>query len=86
MSKLVDMALGQRIQPRIFDLNAKPLNFLDVDERPPPTHKCLTPCSMSATFVMDNSLEFTPTNVMKVQTMSEKLNKIYVAKSKSQHQ
>jgi hypothetical protein len=34
MSKLVDMALGQRIKPPRFDLNAKPLDSLDVDERP----------------------------------------------------
>ena len=32
MSKLVDMTLGQRIKPPRLDLNAKPLDFLDVDE------------------------------------------------------
>jgi hypothetical protein len=31
---LVDMALGQRIQPPSFDLNVEPLDSLDVDERP----------------------------------------------------
>ena len=35
MSELVDMALRQRIEPHGFDLSAKPLNFLDVDERSP---------------------------------------------------
>jgi len=29
------MALGQRIKPPSFDLNAKPLDSLDVDEIPP---------------------------------------------------
>ena len=36
MSKLVNMELGQRIKPPRLDLNAKPWDFLDVDERPPP--------------------------------------------------
>ena len=36
MSELVHMALGQRIKPRSFDFNAKPLDSLDVDEKPPP--------------------------------------------------
>ena len=34
MSELVDMVLGQRIEPLSCDLNAKPLDSLDVDERP----------------------------------------------------
>ena len=36
MSKLVDMALEQRIKPPSFDLNAEPLDTLDFDERSPP--------------------------------------------------
>jgi hypothetical protein len=36
MSELVDMALGQIIEPPYFGLNVKPLDSLDVDERPPP--------------------------------------------------
>ena len=48
--ELVDMALGQRIKPPSFDLNAKPLDYLHVDERPP-THyeigRYLTSCSIA---------------------------------------
>ena len=39
MSKLVDMALGQRIKPPSFDLHAKPLDSLDFDERLAPIMK-----------------------------------------------
>ena len=39
MSKVVDMALGQRLKPPSFDLNAGLLNSLDVEERPPPIVK-----------------------------------------------
>ena len=35
---------------------------------------------------MDNPLEFTHANVMKLQVISEKLNDIYVANSKWQYQ
>ena len=89
MSELVDMALGQRIEPPSFDLNAKPLDSLDVDERPPPIVKLADAqhhAQLLATFFMDNPLEFTPANVMKLQAISEKLNKIYVANLKWQHQ
>jgi hypothetical protein len=41
MAKLIDMALGHGIEPSSFDLNAKPLNYLDVDERPPPIVKLI---------------------------------------------
>ena len=34
MLELVDIALGPRIEPPSFDLDAKPL---DINERPPPT-------------------------------------------------
>ena len=33
------MALGHGIEPPSFDLNAKPFDCLDVDERPPPIVK-----------------------------------------------
>ena len=36
MLELLDMALGQRIEPTSSNLTAKPLHTLDVDERPPP--------------------------------------------------
>jgi hypothetical protein len=35
---------------------------------------------------MDNSLDFTPVDLMKLQGILEKLNKIYVANLKWQHQ
>ena len=35
MLELVDMALGLRIEPPTFDLNAEPLDTLDPDGRPP---------------------------------------------------
>jgi hypothetical protein len=35
---------------------------------------------------MDNSLDFTPAYMMKLQGILEKLNKIYVANLKWQHQ
>ena len=34
-SLLVDMALGQRMESPNFDLNAKPWDSLDVDDKPP---------------------------------------------------
>ena len=39
MLELLDMALGQRIEPTSSNLTAKPLHTLDVDERPPPIVK-----------------------------------------------
>ena len=39
MLELLDTALGQRIKPTSFNLNAKPLHPLEVDERPPPIVK-----------------------------------------------
>ena len=39
-----------------------------------------------ATFFMDNSLDFTPAYLMKLQGILEKLNKIFVANLKWQHQ
>ena len=39
MYELVDMILGQRIKPPNYELNAKPLDSLDVDERLPPILK-----------------------------------------------
>jgi hypothetical protein len=39
MSELVDMALGQRIEPTSLDLTVETVNPLDVDERPPPIVK-----------------------------------------------
>jgi hypothetical protein len=41
MSKLVDMAFGQRIKPTSLDLTAETVNPLDVDERPPPIVKMM---------------------------------------------
>jgi hypothetical protein len=89
MLELVDMALGQRIEPASLDLIAETVNPLDIDERPPPNVK-LTDAQqhahLLATFFMDNSLDFTPANLMKLQGILEKLNKIYVANLKWQHQ
>ena len=39
MLDLVDMALGQRIEPHSFNLNVEPLDSLYVDERPLPIMK-----------------------------------------------
>jgi hypothetical protein len=39
MLELVDMALGQRIEPTSLDLTVETVNPLDVDERPPPIVK-----------------------------------------------
>jgi NADH/NAD ratio-sensing transcriptional regulator Rex len=93
MSELVDMALGQRIEPASLDLTIETVNPLDVDERPPPIVK-LTDAQQHAqqhaqllvTFFMDHSLDFTPAYLMKLQGILEKLNKIYVANLKWQHQ
>jgi hypothetical protein len=41
MSELVDMALGQRIEPTSLDLIVETVNPLDVDERPPPIVKMM---------------------------------------------
>jgi hypothetical protein len=88
MSELVDMALGQRIEPASLDLIVETVNPLDIDERPPPNVK-LTDAQQHAqlltTFFMHNSLYFTPANMMKLQGILEKLNKIYVANLKWQH-
>jgi hypothetical protein len=89
MLELVDMALGQRIEPTSLDLIAETVNPLDIDERPPPNVK-LTDAQqhahLLATFFMDNSLDFAPADLMKLQGILEKLNKIYVANLKWQHQ
>ena len=53
MSKLVDMALGQTIEPPNFDLNMEPLGSLDVDERPPLIVKLVDP-QLLAIFLMNN--------------------------------
>ena len=77
MLELVDMALGQKLKPPGFDLDAKPLDSLDVDERPPPIVKLVDAqhhAQLLATFFMDNPLELTPTYVMKLQAILEKLN------------
>jgi hypothetical protein len=85
MSELVDKALGQRRESPSFDLNAKPLDSLDIDERPPPIVKLATAqhhAHLLIAFFMDNPLKFTLANIMKQQAISEKLNKLYVANLK----
>ena len=45
------------MEPPSLDLNAKPLNYLDVDERPPPIVKLVDAQhhdQLLATFFMDN--------------------------------
>ena len=84
MSELVDMALGQRIEPVSLDLIVETVNPLDVDQRPPPIVK-LTDAQLLATFFMDNSLDLTPAYLMKLQGILQKLNKIFVANLKWQH-
>ena len=73
MSKLVDMDLGQRIEPPSFDLNAEPLDSLAVDERPPPSVKLANAqhhAQLFATFLfMDNPLEFTIIEVIKLHAI-----------------
>ena len=56
-------------------LNAEPFDSLDVDERRPPFVKLTDAqhhAQLLATFLMDNPLEFTRTNVMKLQAISKK--------------
>jgi hypothetical protein len=89
MSKLVDMASGQRIEPTSLDLTAETVNPVDVDERPPPILKLTDAqqhAQLLATYSMENSLDFTPADLIKLQGILEKLNKIYVANLKWQHQ
>ena len=48
------------------------LDSLDVDERPPPIMKLVDTqhhAHLLATFIMDDSLEFTPTYAMKLQAI-----------------
>ena len=72
MLELVDMALVHRIKPPSLDLNAKPLDSLDVDERPPHIVKLANAqhhVQLLATSLMDNPLEFTPLDVMKLHAI-----------------
>ena len=72
-----------------MDLTAETVNPLDVDERPPSIVKLTDAqqrAQLLATFFINNSLDFTPIDLMKLQGMLEKLNKIYVANLKWQHQ
>ena len=89
MSELVDIALGQRIEPTSLNFTTETVNPLDVDERPPPIVKLMDVqqhAQLLATFFMDNSLNFTPANVMTLQGILENFNKIFVANLKWQHQ
>ena len=72
MLELVDMALVQRIGPPSLDLNGKPLDSLDVDDRPPRVVKLAHAqhhVRLLATSLMDNPLEFTPVYVMKLHAI-----------------
>ena len=68
-SKLVDMAVRHRIEPPSSDLNAKPLDSCEFDERPPPTLK-LTNAQHQAqlldTNLTDNPSELNHAYVMKL--------------------
>ena len=69
-----------------MDLTAKTVNPLDVDERPPPIVKLTDAqqhAQLLATFFYG---QFTPADLMKLHGILEKLNKIYVANLKWQHQ
>jgi hypothetical protein len=61
MLELVDLVLGQRIEPLSFDLNAKPLDILDLDDRSTycETSNYSTSCSIAMYIFMNNPLEFT---------------------------
>lgn len=88
MTKLVDMALGHKIDTPSFDLIVGPLNSLDVDESPSHVVKLADAqhhVQLLGTFLMDNPLEFTPTNVMKLRAIMKKLNNISIANLKWQH-
>jgi hypothetical protein len=90
----VDRGLGARGQKKVrqggegrprWELGVAML--LDVDERPPPIVKLMDAqqyAQLLATFFMDNSLDFNPAYMMKLQGILEKLNKIYVANLKWQ--
>ena len=89
MTKLVDMALGHKIDTPSFDLNVEPLNSLDVDESPMHVVQLADAqhhVSLLGTFLMDNPLEFTPTNVLKLRAILKKLNNISITSLKWQHQ
>ena len=81
MSKLVDVALEQRIKTHSFDFNAELLDSLNVDERPPPIVKLTNAqhhAQLLARVPMDNPSESTPTYAMKLHAISKKLNEIYM--------
>ena len=61
-----------------FDRNAKPLDSLDVDERPPLVVKLAIAqhhAQLLATTFMDNSLKYTLAYIMKLQVILEKLKR-----------
>ena len=70
MSEMVDTALGQRIKLASLELTVETVNRLDVDERPPPIVNLTDAqrhAQLIATILMDNSLDFTPAYLMKLQ-------------------
>ena len=75
------MTLGHRIEPITYDLNAKCLVSLDVDDRPPPIMKLAHAqhhTQLLATFFMDNPFKLIIANVMKLHAISETLTDIYI--------
>ncbi len=67
------MAWEYIIEPPSFDLNAKLLDFLDVDERPPPIVKLAYAqhyACFLAILLMDEPFEFTRACIMKLQAIS----------------
>ena len=67
--ELFHMALVQRMEPLGLDLNPKLLDSFDFDERPPRVVKLANAqhhARLLATSSIDNPLEFTPIDVMKL--------------------
>ena len=70
--ELVDVALRQRQEPPSLDLTVEPLDFLNVDERPPLRVKLANAqhhVQLLATFLMGHPLEFTPIDVKKLHVI-----------------
>ena len=88
ISKLVDMALQQRMRHPSLTLTHSPLDLFKCWWETPNTMKlaCSTSCPFVSYILIDNALEFTTTNAMKVCAISEKLNKICATNFKWQHQ
>ena len=89
MSKLIDMALGHRPEPHSFDLNVELLDSLDVDEKHVPILKlgrCSTLCSIISYVFFGHPIRIYTCIHDETTCHFKKMNKIFVASLKWQHQ